>query len=351
MAKAAVLLLLVGCEALKLRGPTGTPKDEKGITYSLKAKDQEISNKKLNKEEIDKVVEKHSTGAMADVGNVDDYLQLWYVNMNGATDREKCMERQIKEMNLKPYRYKGLNFHQCQGSKTKTAAPDIVRCLINNGYGDCVKKGIQSQGVSTHGSKGADDATQKYHIISNACGHKRLMSHILEQKKKTNSTAKYALLLEDDVAFNRHDFARKIVNFAEKYDGKYNETWHMVQIDPFGSKCDKQIVGYFEGLPVWKPANVNNNWECSNYWGAQALLVKINAIPQIVSHMELNPTVPLDWLPAELEHGLAAQLNIAKNPEAQEQYYAGEIHKQWVQMPSYCKKSVKESTIGKGPQE
>merc|ERR1719161_2817003 len=100
-----------------------------------------------------------------------------------------------------------------------------------------------------------------------------MMAHMLKKRDMLNTThkTKYAVILEDDVAFDRKEFLRKVVNFAETYDGKLNKTWQMVQIDPFGSKCDKHIVGYFEGLPVWKPKNVNQGWECSNYWGAQAL--------------------------------------------------------------------------------
>jgi len=330
-------ILMVGCAALKMQKPALI----NGITYSLKAKDQEISNKKMSKEDIVKTTTEHTTGAMKDVGPIEDYLELWYVNMKGANDRKQCMDKQIEEMNMKPKSYQGINFHQCQGK-----SDDIVKCLTVNGYGDCVKKGIQSQAASTHGSQSKNEMVQKYHIISNACSHKRMMAHMLKQHTESKSKAKYAVLLEDDVAFDRHDFVRKVVNFAETYDGKYNETWHMVQIDPFGSKCDKHIVGKFEGLPVWKPTNVNNNMECSNYWGAQALLVKYEKIPSIISHMEHHPTVPLDWLPAELDHGIAWQANIAKNPEAQNQYYAGEVHHQWAQFPKYCKKSVKESTIG-----
>merc|ERR1719388_408547 len=168
------------------------------------------------------------------------------------------------------------------------------------------------------------------------------MAHMLKKHQESNATKKpkYAVILEDDVAFDRKDFMRKIVNFAETYDGKLNKTWQMVQIDPFGSKCDKHIVGHFEGLPVWKPKNVNQGWECSNYWGAHALLVKYSAIPSIIKHMEENPTVPLDWLPARLTGGLALRANIALNPEA-----SRSVHMK-VPMPEYCQKTVKSSTIG-----
>merc|ERR1719160_1346289 len=167
-----------------------------------------------------------------------------------------------------------------------------------------------------------------------------MMQEMYKRHIESNSTKKYAVVLEDDVAFDRREFMRKVVNFAEMYDGKYNTSWSMVQIDPFGSKCDKHIVGSFEGLPVWKPRNVNMGWECSNYWGAQALLVKYEKMPEIIKHMEDHPTVALDWLPAHLPAGLAWRANIALNPEA-----ARSVHMR-VPMPRYCEKSVKHSTIG-----
>merc|ERR1719420_190020 len=122
---------------------------------------------------------------MKDVGPIEDYLELWYVNMNGAKDRQQCMEKQIEEMSLKPNRYNGLNFHQC--TKKSGSDPALVKCLTLNGYGDCVKKGIQAQGIMTHGSKAGDDIAQQYHIISNACGHKRLMSHLMKRAKEGKS--------------------------------------------------------------------------------------------------------------------------------------------------------------------
>jgi hypothetical protein len=349
MVSAAVLsLFLVGCSALKTQvtktsGPNTKLVDE--VQYSYKPEDQKSNSKTYRlKEDIVKVVKEHSTGAMKEVGPIDDYLEMWYVNLLPAKDRRQCMDGQLKEMGMKSHMFKAINFHQC-ASKAFTD-PDMVNCLIHNGYGDCAKKGLNPQAIATHGAQGNDAITRAYHIVSNACSHKRMMAQMLKQHKASKSKAKYAVLLEDDVAFDRHDFVRKVVNFAEMYDGQHNSTWSMVQIDPFGSKCDRHIVGYFEGLPVWKPKNVNGNHECSNYWGAHALLVKYDKIPEILQHMENHPTVPLDWLPAELENGLAAQLYVARNPEAMNQYYAGTVHHQWVNYPEYCKKSVKTSTIG-----
>jgi len=352
MMKAVVLSFFVlGCSALKTQKTKArdAEEDPKLAEYSFKIDDQQSNKKYRLKADIQKLVQEHHTGAMKEVGPIDDYLELWYVNMKDAKDRRQCMDKQMEEMGVKPHMFKAINFFQCSRSAGQDA--NLVGCLTANKYGDCVARGINPQAIATHGAQGADDLARAYHIVSNACSHKRMMTAMHKQHKESKSKAKYAVLLEDDVAFDRHDFLRKIVNFAEMYDGKYNSTWQMVQIDPFGSKCDKHIVGYFEGLPVWKPKNVNNNHECSNYWGAHALLVKYEAIPLIVAHMENHPTVPLDWLPAELDQGLALQANIAKNPEAMNQYYGEKMHHQWVQYPSYCKSSVKTSTIANGAQK
>jgi len=341
MAKLAVLgFLIMGCSALRTQ-ISQKAKDPK-ITYSLKVKDQAISNKKLNKEDLKKIKDEHTTGAMKDVGPIDEYLEMWYVNTKKAKDRRQCMDKQMEEMGVKPHVFKALEFQRC----ISAADENLVECLKNTQNDDCVKKGLNPQAIATHGSASNSDLVRRYHIVSNACSHKRMMSEMLKRHTESKSKAKYAILLEDDVAFDRKDFVRKVVNFAETYDGKMNSTWQMVQIDPFGSKCDRHIVGYFEGLPVWKPKDVNVFSECSNYWGAQALLIKFDAIPMIVKHMETHPTVPLDWLPAEMEQGLAWHANIAKNPEETNQYYAGEMHHQYVKFPDYCKKSVTASTIG-----
>jgi len=352
MMKAAVLsFLIVGCSALRTQiTRKASHEAEKTPVYSLKAKDQVESNRRIKKEEFATIAKEHSTGKMKDVGPLQDYIEMHYVNTKSKVGkaRRQCMDKQLDEMGMKPHIFMAIKFDKCMKQQAAPGQPreDIVACLQKTGFGDCVKKGVDHQAIATHGSAGNEDFERAYKIVSNACSHKRMMSQMYDAYKEGKTKAKYAVLLEDDVAFDRRDFMRKVVNFIEMYDGKFNSTWQMVQIDPFGSKCDRHIVGHFEGLPVWKPSNVNNNYECSNYWGAHALLVKYEAMPKIIQHMELKPTVPLDWLPAELDHGLAWQANIAKNPEAINQYYGGQMHHQWVNFPDYCKGSVKQSTIG-----
>eukprot|EP00746_Dinoflagellata_sp_MGD_P157901 gnl/MRDRNA2_/MRDRNA2_86344_c0_seq1.p1 gnl/MRDRNA2_/MRDRNA2_86344_c0~~gnl/MRDRNA2_/MRDRNA2_86344_c0_seq1.p1 ORF type:complete len:422 (+),score=94.96 gnl/MRDRNA2_/MRDRNA2_86344_c0_seq1:83-1348(+) len=349
MMKAAVLsLLLVACGALNLdiEKPKKTDLEEEVV----KAKDQ-ISNEKLTNQELAKRTFEHTTGKMRDVGPLSEYIDFWYVNLKDSRDRRDCMDRQIGEMGMKPHRFAAYSFKRCRDALTD----DIQTCLVQKKYGDCVKSGVNWGSVKTHGSASNTELERMYKIVSNWCSHKRMMAYMLKKRDALNTTEarkpKYAVILEDDVAFDRHDFLRKVVNFAETYDGKYseqnpgkvhgaNQTWQMVQIDPFGSKCDKHIVGYFEGLPVWKPRNANGGWECSNYWGAQALLVKYSEIPNIIKHMEDHQTVPLDWLPAHLPGGLALRANIALNPEA-----SRSVHMR-VPMPQYCRKSVSQSTIG-----
>lgn len=299
-------------------------------------KENPKSNMMLTAQDIEKVNAEHTTGAMKDVGPLDDYLDLWYVNLKEGKDRRECMDKQIAELGVKSHRFQGFNFKRCESWE----ADDITRCLTKKKYPDCIgKKGI-AFGITTHGSASNTDNERKYHIVSNWCSHKRMMAQMYKEHQQQKSKKKYAIMMEDDVAFNRKEFMRKVVNFCETYDGKYNKTWTMVQIDPFGSKCDKHIVGHFEGLPVWKPKNVNNGWACSNYWGAQALLIKYDAIPEIIQHMEEHETVPLDWLPGKLETGLAWRANIALNPEA-----SRSVHMK-VPLPQYCKRSVQHSTIG-----
>merc|ERR1719387_1847939 len=147
---------------------------------------------------------------------------------------------------MKPNRFNAYSFKRCQSA----AEDNIEQCLTKKKYGDCVKSGIKWEAVGTHGSAGNTEIERLYKIVSNTCSHKRLMMDLLKQQKASGTSKKFAVILEDDVAFDRKEFMRKVVNFCETYDGKLNNTWQMVQIDPFGSKCDKHIVGYFEGLPV-----------------------------------------------------------------------------------------------------
>merc|ERR1719375_2374331 len=131
-------------------------------------------------------------------------------------------------------------------------------------------------------------------------------------------------MLEDDSVLDDERYTEKINQFINEYEGKFNETWQMVQLDFYGSSCKYHGVGHVGGKTVFKPRNLfkqapgmakplKGSQECSQYFGGQALLVRRSEIPAIVENMETHATVPLDWLAAQLPRGLAWKTGIVHN--------------------------------------
>merc|ERR1719161_1203196 len=149
---------------------------------------------------------------MKDVGPLANYMDMWYVNLKASRDRKQCMEKQIEEMGMKSHRFAAFSFKRCRVAEED----DIQSCLTMKKYGDCVKSGVNWGAVATHGSASNTEKDRMYKIVSNWCSHKRMMAHMLKKQQESNATKKpkYAVILEDDVAFDRKDFMRKIVNFA-----------------------------------------------------------------------------------------------------------------------------------------
>merc|ERR1719281_544790 len=115
------------------------------------------------------------------------------------------MDRQISEMKVKPNRFVGFNFKRCKAWDSD----NLIECLKKKKYRDCVASGVNWGAIQTHGSQGGTELERNYHIVSNVCSHKRMMKEMYNQWQESNSTKKYAVLLEDDVAFQSKEFMRK----------------------------------------------------------------------------------------------------------------------------------------------
>eukprot|EP00746_Dinoflagellata_sp_MGD_P155480 gnl/MRDRNA2_/MRDRNA2_85401_c0_seq5.p1 gnl/MRDRNA2_/MRDRNA2_85401_c0~~gnl/MRDRNA2_/MRDRNA2_85401_c0_seq5.p1 ORF type:complete len:344 (+),score=89.05 gnl/MRDRNA2_/MRDRNA2_85401_c0_seq5:72-1103(+) len=284
-------------------------------------------------------------------------VQAWYVNAKGKIDRDVCIRTQLEDMNIQPRRFTAIKLEKCFGPK----APDFGTCIRNQGYGDCIKSGMQWGALGAHGSERADlegtgvaDYTRHLGITSNWCSHKRLMQQI----EKDEESADYHLIFEDDVIL-KPGFKKAVADFIENYNGTWNDgfkKWDLVQIDPFGTTCDDHKVDEFRGASIYKPTphhwlrdmtplwrQTHQQWieknRCNEYWGYHAILVRKSAMDKIVANMEDNPTVPLDWLTGQYPNAIAWSPGIASNPE--EMHSGGKKFK----LPSYCKKEVMRSSL------
>merc|ERR1719240_2356646 len=136
-------------------------------------------------------------------------------------------------------------------------------------------------------------------VVGDFCSHKR----IFDQLAKSNSTAKYFVVLEDDAILNPMKFKSAINEFVDEkwgYKGKFAKDWQMVQLDFIGSSCRDHAVGRFGGKRVFKPRDIfqpgKGGADCSRYFGAQALLMQKPTLPEVVEHMETNKVLPMDWV-------------------------------------------------------
>jgi len=263
----------------------------------------------------------------------DRKIDVWYVNMDTAKERRTCLERQFKDMpeQVQPNRFAAVRFPEACAKEQR--GKDYEACLDKFGLKDCIEAGIDYGATGTHGTRDQAEGKIRNAVISNWCGHKRLFKQIEDEAKNNTDHAKYVVLLEDDVIVDRKWFYPVLQDFATKYE---NRDWDFVQIDPFGHKDKKDLLGHFRGKPVFKPAS---DGQCSAYWGFHAVLVKVSALPRINHWMKLNQAIPIDWLPWRMPHGLSYSALVSRNPEAA-------LNGNVIVLPQYCSAKVMKSTIG-----
>lgn len=232
---------------------------------------------------------------------VNDDVEVWYVNVEKAKERAKCMDNQLKALDIIPHRFEAL----------KKLTPD------------CTAGGEKRAFMSDWDEQKKElvrNEQSRFNIISNWCSHKQLLSKLYN----SSSEADFFMVMEDDTVINEKKFQAKMKQFINEYKGDHEKDWQVVQVDFYGSSCPHHGVGHVGGKTVFKPRNLfkqapgfkkplKDSEGCSQYFGGQALLVRRSEIPSIVEDMEAHQTVPLDWLPAQLPRGLAWKPNIAYN--------------------------------------
>lgn len=232
---------------------------------------------------------------------VNDNVEVWYVNVDSAKDRAKCMDNQLKALDIVPHRFAALS------KLTDDCTVGGEKRAFMSDWDEQKKQLVRN-----------DKA--RFSIISNWCSHKQLFSKLYN----SSSEAEFFMVMEDDAVINEKKFKPKMKQFIKDYNGTHAQDWQMVQIDFYGSSCGHHRVGNVGGKTVFKPKNLfkqapgfkkplKDSEDCSQYYGGQAFLVRRSAIPSIVEDMESHATVPLDWLPAQLPRGLAWKPNIAYN--------------------------------------
>merc|ERR1719335_394137 len=229
------------------------------------------------------------------------------------------MNAQLKNMNVEPHRHKAMK-------------------LLTD---DCTAGGERKAFMTDYDEQTKtlrQDSQTRFHIISNWCSHKQLFSKLYNSSSK----ADFFMVMEDDAVIDEEKFVPKMKEFINSYDGAMKDDWQMVQVDFYGSSCKAHRVGSVGGKTVFKPRNLfkqgigfkkplKGSQECAQYFGGQALLIRRSEIPSIVENMESNPTVPLDWLPAQLPRGLAWKAGIAYNSRSYKttkgyQKTCGDVH-------------------------
>jgi len=255
-------------------------------------------------------------------------IEVWYINLKSRTDRRDCMEKQLTDMGIVPHRFEAL---------------EVKKDDIKEGgqYHDCLQAGLTKNSAYIDATAGGISSgfRTKMAIIGNTCSHKRLFDQIA----KSNSTAKYFIVMEDDAILNPLKFKTAVNEFVDEkwgYKGKFAKDWQMIQLDFVGSSCKDHQVGRMGGKRVFKPKNIFQpgigGADCSRYFGAQALVVQKDTLPSVVDHMNTHKVLPMDWVQGELPRGLAWRPQVARSPN--NKFFAKKL-------PDFCSKSTHKSSI------
>jgi hypothetical protein len=282
-------------------------------------------------------------------------LKAFFVNTDKSEARAECMTRQLNEQGIENERYKAVVMKEC---------PDFDFTCMNdvvfNHHKDCFKSGADLIHLTQHGSS-AKDASMKNRamaVLANWCSHKRLFNEISKNTSSTYDVSalgksffrekilkeddkaaqaaksdKVYIVLEDD-AILRPEFAEKIQDFIQNYDGK----WDMLQVDTFGGVDGRDKVGEFKGVPVYHPGIKGD------YFGLHCMLIKESSMAKINLEMSLMPAVPVDWFPKLLKEVPDTKV-LVWNPDIVTQPEMKTAGKD-VALPKYCDESVMLSTIG-----
>mmetsp|Transcript_100243 Transcript_100243/g.283877 ORF Transcript_100243/g.283877 Transcript_100243/m.283877 type:complete len:346 (-) Transcript_100243:254-1291(-) len=267
-------------------------------------------------------------------------IAVWYVNVEGEVDRDRCIRGQLESAGAEPQRYSAdVLTNGDLGNESS-----FEEGLKTQGYGDCIRAGVDWPAVRCHGDAKNVSMEVVGHIISNWCSHKRLFSRLAEDPGAPD----FVLVCEDDVFVNTTALLPELRRFVEARPSG----WDLTVVDPFlGQRhasfghCEDYAIGHHNGDAIWGVPQVASgdastegkkcllDRKCS-MCGAQAWLLRRSALRRVVSVMESIPAVPLDWLPRQLPGAIAWRPNIANNPKR--------LNLSW---PAFCASNVTESNI------
>jgi len=243
-------------------------------------------------------------------------MEVWYVNLEGSTERQECVEAQLKKQFIEPHRFPAVKWPKCGPNE---------HCFKQQ-YADCMQGGINWTAVSSHGTMDKGIHAVQKGVIANWCSHKRILDHLLTQNK--TSDEKYYVILEDDIILSPK-FHLSLENFIANYNGK----WKFIQVDPFGAQGRE--VNYLQGR-VTEPAAPGEKFPGDNY-GMHCLVVKQSEIQGLLNYFTTHEVIPVDWIAQDIPGMITWAGNIAQNPEG----HNGPSFAK----PSFCKDGIYKSNI------
>jgi len=251
-------------------------------------------------------------------------LEIWYVNLKGSTQREQCVEGQLKRQGLEPHRFNAVKYPtKCDANEKSPKDKNCFRKL----YGDCMKGGINRQAVTAHTKPGSTPGAVQKGVISNWCSHKRILDQFANDTKA--SQEKYYVILEDDVIISP-TFARALESFIATYPNE----WKYIQVDPFGAPGTQ--VAFHQGQ-VTEPGRKGEKRPGDNY-GMHCLVVKQSEVEGLLNYFSTHEVVPIDWITKDIPGMITWTPNIAQNPEG----HNGDVV---FAKPPYCKDGIYKSDI------
>jgi len=260
----------------------------------------------------------------------DQAIEVWYINQDKRIDRKNCMEKQLKEMGIKPHRF--------------SAAEPTKESLRNGGKDhDCLEGGLgeHDQYVDATAGSVSISTHTRMGIIGDTCSHKRLF----QQLANSTSNAKYFVVLEDNAILNPTKFKTALNEFVDEkygYKGPFAKDFQMVQMDFIGSACKGHKVGKAGGKAVFKPKDIfqpgrlGGGADCARYFGSQALLLMKNQLQSVVDHMKSHKIIPMDHIQGALPRGLSWRPQIARSPIQPNALK---------ELPSFCNAKIATSSI------
>jgi len=221
--------------------------------------------------------------------------------------RASCMNNAFRALGLGDSFALGLGPRRIELAQISPAcsqlpsASDYNACLAKHGMDDCDFVGELNLNDVDPDTSFEHRAKVRDHVVAGTCGFKRS----LELVNANAGDTPYIFMVNENAVLDQQNMKNKLLDLIDRYSSR---PWSAIQLDPYGHEEPMQAG------PVWKQMAVDDENAKSRFHGFHAVLLKREAIPEMLAELKGKTVGPADRIPRHTSGWLAANLGVAYDP-------------------------------------